>query len=264
MPRRGRGAAADGSTGRTALDPRDTARRMPAEGAPPKFASPGIGGTPITMSLEGIIVGLLAIAIGGLWATYGLKAFTILLPFWAFFVGLIAGASFLQGLFGNDFAFLATTTSWIGGFIVGIVFAVLSYFIFYFAVVLFGATIGYGLGAGLLVAIGLDGFLSVVAGLIVGAIVALAVLVLAVPAIVVVVLTAFSGAAGVVNGVLILLGQINLEDVDAGLMEGLLKFGPIALAAWVVVAAAGIWYQWRDIRTGMEKAAFDRSNYMVS
>jgi len=214
------------------------------------------------MSLEGIIVGLLAIAIGGLWATYGLKAFTILLPFWAFFVGLLAGAAIIQELLGDGF--LATTTSWIGGFAVGILFAVLSYFVFYFAVVLFGATIGYGLGAGLLVAIGLDGFLSVVVGLIVGAIVALAVLVLAVPAIVVVVLTAFSGAAGVVNGVLILLGQIDLGDVDAGLMEGLLKFGPIALAAWVVVAAAGIWYQWRDIRTGMEQMAFDRSKYMVS
>jgi hypothetical protein len=216
------------------------------------------------MSIEGIIVGLLAIAIGAVWAAYGLKAFTILLPFWAFFVGLIAGASFLAGLFGDDFGFLATTTSWIGGFVIGIVFAVLSYFIFYFAVVLFGATIGYSLGAGLLVAIGLDGFLSVVAGLVVGAIVALAVLVLAVPAIVVVVLSAFSGAAAVVNGALILLGQIKLEDIDAGLMEGLLKFGPIALAAWVVVAAAGIWYQWRDIRTGAEKMAFDRSSYRVA
>ena len=44
------------------------------------------------MSIEGILIGLLAIVIGAAWATYGLKAFTILLPIWAFFVGLLAGA----------------------------------------------------------------------------------------------------------------------------------------------------------------------------
>ena len=213
------------------------------------------------MSLEGIVVGLIAIGIGAVWAAYGLKGFTILLPFWAFFVGLLAGAEFGAEILGEGF--LATTTSWIIGLVLGIVLAALSYFVFYFAVVLFGATIGYALGAGLLVAIGLDGFLSVIAGIVVGAILALAVLVLAVPAIVVVVLTAFSGAAAVVNGVLILLGQIKFEDIDAGLMEGLLKFGPIALAAWVVVAAAGIWYQWRDLGRTAERMAFDRSAYRM-
>lgn len=39
------------------------------------------------MSIEGILVGLLAIAIGAAWAFYGLKLFTILLPIWAFFFG---------------------------------------------------------------------------------------------------------------------------------------------------------------------------------
>jgi hypothetical protein len=40
------------------------------------------------MSIEGILIGLLAIGIGAAWASYGLKAFTILLPIWAFFAGL--------------------------------------------------------------------------------------------------------------------------------------------------------------------------------
>ena len=44
------------------------------------------------MSIEGILVGLLAIVIGAAWAFYGLKLFTILLPIWAFFFGLITGA----------------------------------------------------------------------------------------------------------------------------------------------------------------------------
>ena len=63
------------------------------------------------MSIEGIIVGLLAILIGAAWATYGLKAFTILLPIWAFFVGLLAGAHWGQEFLGEGF--FGTVTSWV-------------------------------------------------------------------------------------------------------------------------------------------------------
>ena len=70
-----------------------------------------------------------------------------------------------------------------------------------------------------------------VVGIIVGAVLALcAVLVLAVPAVLVVVLTRRSAVRpAVVNGALILLGLIKLEDVDQGLMEGLLKYGIVAI-----------------------------------
>ena len=50
------------------------------------------------------------------------------------------------------------------GFAVGIVFAVISYFLYYVAVILVGAALGYTLGAGLMIAIGLDGFLSTSSG----------------------------------------------------------------------------------------------------
>jgi Domain of unknown function (DUF4203) len=214
------------------------------------------------MSIEGILIGLLAIGIGAAWATYGLKAFTILLPIWAFFAGLLIGASLTVELLGDGF--FATVTSWIVALATGVVFALLSYFIYYAAVIILGATAGYALGAGLLTAIGLDGFLAVVVGLIGGVILALAVLVLAVPAILVVVVSAFSGAAAVVNGALILLGSIQLEDVDAGLMEGLLKYGPVAVVAWLVIAAGGIWYQWRDIGRDVDRIAIERSSYRIA
>jgi hypothetical protein len=211
------------------------------------------------MSIEGILIGLLAIGIGAAWAAYGLKAFTILLPIWAFFAGLLIGASLTVELLGDGF--FATVTSWVIALITGVAFALLSYFIYYAAIVILGATAGYALGAGLLAAFGMDGFLSVVVGLIGGVILAIAVLVLAVPAVLVVVVSAFSGAAGVVNGALILLGLIKLDDVDAGLMEGLLKYGVVAVVAWLVIAAAGIWYQWRDIGRDMDRIAVQRASY---
>ena len=87
---------------------------------------------------------------------------------------------------------------------------------------------------------------------------------LAVPAILVIVISAFSGAAAVVNGVLLLLGQIQVADVDGGLMDGLLKNGVVAIVVWLVVAAAGIWYQMRDIGQMADQMAIDRSRYQVS
>ena len=53
------------------------------------------------MTIEAIVIGLLAIGIGLAWAFYGLKLFTILLPIWAFFFGLIAGAQWSQDVFGQ-------------------------------------------------------------------------------------------------------------------------------------------------------------------
>lgn len=213
------------------------------------------------MSIEGILIGLLAIGIGAAWASYGLKAFTILLPIWAFFAGLLIGASLTVELLGDGF--FATVTSWVIALVTGIAFALLSYFIYYAAIIILGATAGYALGAGLLASFGMDGFLSVIVGLIGGVILAIAVLVLAVPAVLVVVISAFSGAAGVVNGALILLGVIKLDDVDAGLMEGLLKYGVVAVVAWLVIAAAGIWYQWRDIGRDMDRLAVQRASYRM-
>lgn len=217
------------------------------------------------MSIEGIVVGLLAVLIGAAWATYGLKAFTVLLPIWAFFVGLLAGANWGQEFLGEGF--FGSVTSWVLGFGLGLILALLSYFWYYGAIALLGGAVGYTLGAGLMGALGLDGFLSIVVGLVVGALFAVAVIVLAVPIVLVVVLSAFGGAAAVVNGALILLGQIQLNDIDSGLMEGLMRYGAVSIVAWLVIAAAGIWYQLRDIGRGMaslsEPADIDRSAYRV-
>lgn len=215
------------------------------------------------MSLEGIVVGLMALLVGAAWATYGLKAFTILLPIWAFFVGLIAGANWGFQFLGEGF--LGTVTSWIIGLAVGVILALFSYFFYYAAIAIFGGVIGYTLTAGLLGAIGFDGFLTVVLGLIVGALLAIAVVILAVPVYVVIFLTAASGAAAVVNGVLILFGQIKVEDIDTGLTEGLLRYGAIGIIAWVVLTAAGVFYQMRDMaRTAeglQERYAVKQASY---
>ncbi|HEY4632366.1 MAG TPA: DUF4203 domain-containing protein [Candidatus Limnocylindrales bacterium] len=214
------------------------------------------------MSLEGIIVGLLAAAIGAAFAFYGLKLFVILLPIWGFLVGLMAGASWGAEFLGEGF--LGTVTSWGIGIVLGLVLAVLSYFWYYGAVILLGASVGYTLGAGLMAAIGLDGFLSVVVGLIVAAVVGFGVLVLAVPAFLVVFLSAIGGAAAVVNGVLILLGRVALEDVDFGLTQGLYKEGVIAIVAWIVIAVVAMWWQLREVADMSARLSVPREEYRIA
>jgi len=211
------------------------------------------------VSIEGIIVGIVAIVIGLAWAFYGFKAFVILLPIWAFLVGFAAGASWIQELFGDGF--LATTTSWVGGLVIGIVLALLSYFWYYAAVVIVGGAVGYTLVAGFLGSLGFDGILAFALGLVAAAVVALITIVLAVPAWLVVVLSAIGGAVAAVNGALILLGRIQLEDIDSGLGEGLLKDPLIAVVGVIVVAAAGIWYQMRDLTD--TAASIRRDGYRI-
>ena len=211
------------------------------------------------MSLEGIIVGIVAIVIGLAWAFYGFKAFLILLPIWAFLVGFAAGASWIQTLFGDGF--FATVTSWVGGLVVGVVLAVLSYFWYYAAVVIVGGALGYTLVAGFLGSLGFGDFITFIGGLLAAAVLAFITIVLAVPAWLVVVLSAIGGAVAAVNGVLILLGRIQLEDISSGLGEGLLKDPLIATIGVIAIAVAGIAYQMRDLSD--TAASIRREGYRV-
>jgi len=211
------------------------------------------------VSLEGIIVGIVAVVIGLAWAFYGFKAFIILLPIWAFLVGFAAGASWIQELFGDGF--MATVTSWVGGLVIGIVLALLSYFWYYAAVVIVGGALGYTLVAGFLGSLGFDGIVAFALGLVAAAVVAVITIVLAVPAWLIVVLSAIGGAVAAVNGVLILLGRIQLEDISSGLGEGLLKDPLIAVVGVILIAAAGIWYQMRDLTD--TAASIRRDGYRI-
>ena len=123
----------------------------------------------------------------------------------------------------------------------------LSYFWYYAAIVIVGGALGYTLGAGVLAAIGFGDFISIAGGLVVGAALAFLTIILAVPAYLVVIFSAIGGGVAAVNGLLILLGRIKLEDISSGLGEGLLKDPLIAVVVTIVIAAAGIMYQMRDL-----------------
>lgn len=210
------------------------------------------------MSLEGIIIGLLAIGIGLAWAFYGLKLFTILLPLWAFFFGLVAGAQWGADVFGQGF--FATVLSWGIGLIFGIVLAAISFFWYYAAIVILGGAVGYALGIGFFDWLNIGtGPIVVIIGLIVGAIFAVATFVLGVPILLVMAFSAFSGAAAVVNGALIFLGQIKLEALQDGIFGSLLANGVVGIVTFLVLGVVALYWQVRDVGTSI--TSIDRSSY---
>jgi hypothetical protein len=211
------------------------------------------------MSLESIVIGLLAIGIGLAWAFYGLKLFTILLPIWAFFFGLVAGAQWGQDVFGQSGIF-TTVLSWGIGLIFGIVLAAIAFFWYYAAIVILGGAVGYALGIGFFEWLNLGtGFIAIVIALIVGAIFAIGTFVLGVPVVLVMVFSAFSGAAAVVNGVLIFLGQIKLDTLDTGIFGSLLTNGVVGIVAFLVLGAVALYWQIRDVAGSIQ--TIDRSAY---
>ena len=212
------------------------------------------------MTLEAIVIGLLAIGIGLAWAFYGLKLFTILLPIWAFFFGLIAGAQWSVDVFGESGVF-TTVLSWGIGLIFGLVLAAIAFFWYYAAIVIAGGAVGYFLGVGVLEWIGFsdNGLIAVLGGLILGAIFAIGTFLLGVPVLLVMVFSAFSGAAAVINGVLILLGQIKLDTITDGIFGSLFAQGIVGTVAWLVLGAAALYWQIRDVGSSIQ--SIDRSSY---
>ena len=163
-----------------------------------------------------------------------------------------------QDIFGQGF--FATIVSWGIAIVVAVAFAVISYFWYYAAVTLAVGVLGYTLGVGFMAWLGIgDGFLAILLGLVVGGLFAAAAFVLGVPAWLVVIVSAISGAAAVVDGVLIFLGRVQLEDLQDGLLGGLLTDSFIGIAATAVIAAIAIAYQIRGVARFAN--AIDRSGY---
>jgi len=104
--------------------------------------------------MELLCATLIALLMGLAICFGGYRLFLFLLPIWGFFFGFALGAETMQALFGVGF--LATVTSWVVGFIVAAIFALLSYLFYAVGVALVAGSLGYALGAGFMNLINLD------------------------------------------------------------------------------------------------------------
>ena len=116
------------------------------------------------MESAGFCATLIALGFGLVILCFGYRLFLMLLPLWGFFFGFFLGGQAMQAIF--DYGFFANIATWIVAFIIGTVFAVLSYLFWTVAVALMAGSLGYAVGAGLLHLFGVDtGLATVLVGL---------------------------------------------------------------------------------------------------
>jgi hypothetical protein len=190
--------------------------------------------------------GLIGILFGLALCFAGYRFFIFLLPIWGFFFGLALGAQTMQALFGVGF--LASVTSWVVGFIVGAVFAVLSYLFYMLAVALIAGSLGYAVAVGLLLAIGLQmGFLVWIIGIVAAIVLAVVTIRFNLQKWVIIIATSVLGA-GVIAEAMMLMFYPH-ADLLANPVRMLLQTSPLIAILFVVVAVLGIVAQVRQNRT---------------
>ena len=214
------------------------------------------------MAFELLCMAVIGVLFGAALAFGGYRLFLILLPIWGFFFGFFLGAQTIQVIFNESF--LVTVTSWVTGVVVGLLFAVLSYLFYLFAVALLSGSFGYALTVGLLTTIGLDfGFLVWLSGLVVGVILAVVVLRFNIQKYAIIAITAIGGAGAIIFTSLAVFGQLTLAQL-AGMGRPVLNAVTSSfwwLLLFLLVAIGGIVFQIRANRN-FEVETYNRFSTM--
>jgi hypothetical protein len=190
--------------------------------------------------------GLIASLFGALMCFSGYRLFLFLLPIWGFFFGLVLGAQSMQALFGTGF--LSTISSWVVGFVVGAIFALLSYLFYFVAVAVIAGSLGYMAGVGLMLAFGLEmGFLVWLIGIVAAIAMVFVTMYFNLQKWVIIIATSLAGAAVVFGAYFAMFNPYpNLLENP---IKAYLNASPVLMILAIVLAAAGIVFQFRSTRS---------------
>ncbi len=194
--------------------------------------------------------GMIALLFGMVLAFGGYRLFLFLIPVWGFFFGFGLGAQTIMAISPND-AFLATITSWVVGFIVAAVFAVLSYLFYIFAVAAISFSLGYSATIGVLTAIGMPlagGFFTWLIAVVVGIVLALVVLRFNIQKIVIELATAFLGAGVIVGTFLALFGGLPASQYVQNPVAAALKASPLWMIIFILIGVVAFAAQYMNNR----------------
>jgi hypothetical protein len=191
------------------------------------------------MTFETFCMTLIALAFGVAVAFRGYRFFLILLPILGFALGFTLGAQTLQAIF--DVGFLTTVTSWVVGFLVGLLFGVLSYLFYIVGVALLSFGLGYAMGVGFMGLFGFDlALIAWLVGMVAGIALALVVLLFNVQKWAIVAITSFFGSAVIVGSLLLVLGIVSITDLGAHAVVHAIEDSFLWLVFYLVVAVLGI------------------------
>ena len=206
------------------------------------------------------MLGIFAIVAGMLLCFGGAFALRIVFPIWGAFTGFAFGAGLVAGF--ADQSFLGTVLGWVLGLVFALIFAIFAYFSYAVAVVLVMASIGFAVGSGLVVALGIDwNWVAVLVGLVLGAVLGVAAVVTDMPMIVLALLSALGGAVAVVGGLMLLFGAMDTSTFTRGTFSAQISDDWWWYALVVVLTIAGAVFQSAKV-AGMRasvRASWDRS-----
>ncbi len=200
------------------------------------------------MGFELFCATLIALLFGVFVCFTGYRFFLFLLPIWGFFFGFGVGAQAVQALLGE--AFLGTVTSWAVGFVVAVIFAVLSYLFYIIGVAFLAGSLGYGLGVALMGAIMPNfGLITWLVGIILGVVIAFVTISFNLQKYVIIIATALGGAGLAIGTLLLGVEGMALADATSAPVRSLFSGNPLWSIIFLVMAIAGIFVQWRANQT---------------
>jgi hypothetical protein len=196
------------------------------------------------MTFTLLCMALIALVFGLLVVFGGYRLFLVLLPLWGFFAGFMVGAQAIGFLF--DETFLATITGWVVGFVVGMIFAVLSYLFYVVAVAVISFSAGYAGTVALLQWIfDFDdtGWLVWILAVLVGVIVAIAVLRFNIQKYAIIVITAFGGTSMIIYTMLATFYGASIVSLINNPVAVAVDNSWLWFLFFVIVAGTGIYFQ---------------------
>ena len=204
-----------------------------------------------------LCMGLIALLFGLAVVFSGYRLFLVLLPVWGFFTGFFLGAQTIQWILNESL--LADVTSWAVGFVVGAIFAVLSYLFYFIAVGIISFSLGYGATYAVLAWIGMESaeFLIWLIAVVVGIAVALAVYYFNIQKYAIIVATAVGGTGLIIYTLLAMFGQMTPIQMLTDPVKTAVDESFWWLLFFIIIAGLGIIGQIQANRD-FEAEAYDR------
>ena len=194
--------------------------------------------------IEVIIFTLLAIGLGLIFLLFGYALFRVLLPIWGFIAGMIFGVQGIESLMGAS-SFLSVSLGLFVGFFVGLLLAFIAYYVYAFAVIIWGASIGYLLGQGLMLAIGFQyGFLVWLVGIVAAVGMVMLFMRGRFPRLLIMLLTSAAGAMAIITGLFALFGQVPTAPAAMGLTRLMVYGSWFWILVWAGIAGFGLAVQY--------------------
>lgn len=205
-----------------------------------------------------IVLGVLAVLTGALLCSSGQSLLRLVIPIWGAFAGFVFGAGLVAGF--SEEHFLGTVLGWSLGLVFALIFAVFAYLYFAVGVVLAVAAIGFSLGTGLVVALGIDwSWIAVIVGTLLGGVFGLMAVVTDVPTLVLIGLSAAAGALVMVTGFMLLTGVVDSVDFTRSSLTSRIHDDWWWWVTFLVLALGGGWTQARSVAAVRGTMRYDRA-----